>query len=283
MPLRAQPTLAMSTGRSPGATRTASLAQILEHLGTTVLELVTGDPDQAGPAREVAFFDPSDPAPVPRGAILLGTGGPFLVTGGLGTGGLGTGGLGTGGREDAWSEHLIGSAVAARASAVILPAAFVRDSPATVRAAADAGLVLLALSAGTTWQQLSSLLESALRETVRRPPAVPAHGEGLFRLANAICTLIGAPVTIEDRNANVLAFSDRQEEADFIRIDCILGRRTIEPYLRLTRPWRRPRDPPLARARLSGRRRAMTSGRPCLGWRWRSGPATSSSAPSGPS
>jgi len=210
MPLRAQPTLAMSTGRSPGAPRTASLAQILEHLGTTVLELVTGDPDQAGPAREVAFFDPSDPAPVPRGAILLGTGG----------------------RDDTWSEHLIGSAVAARASAVILPAAFVRDSPATVRAAADAGLVLLALSAGTTWQQLSSLLESALHETVRRPPAVPAQGEGLFRLANAICTLIGAPVTIEDRNANVLAFSDRQEEADFIRIDCILGRRTIEPYLR---------------------------------------------------
>ncbi len=210
MPLRAQPTLAMSTGRSPGATRTASRAQILEHLGTTVLELVTGDPDHAGPAREVAFFDPSDPAPVPRGAILLGTGG----------------------RDDAWAEHLVGSALAARASAVILPAAFVRDSPPTVRAAADAGLVLLALSAGTTWQQLSALLESALRETVRRPPVVPAQGEGLFRLAHAICTLIGAPVTIEDRNANVLAFSDRQEEADFIRIDCILGRRTIEPYLR---------------------------------------------------
>ncbi|WP_432876724.1 PucR family transcriptional regulator [Kribbella sp. CA-245084] len=206
MPLRSRPTLALSAGQA----RPAGLAQILEHLGTTVLELVTGDPDLADPAREVVFFDPSDSAPVPRGAILLGTGG----------------------RDGAWPDQLLRAALEAPAAAVIVPAAVVRDNPRIVHEAAEAGLVLLSLSAGTTWQQLSTLLQSAVRETVRRAPVVPQRGEGLFRLANAICTLIGAPVTIEDRNAAVLAFSDRQEEADFIRIDCILGRRTIEPYLR---------------------------------------------------
>ncbi|TDW24638.1 PucR family transcriptional regulator [Kribbella kalugense] len=212
MPLRAQPTLALSAGRVLGSPRAASLAQILEHLGTTVLELVSGDPDLADPPREVVFFDPSDPAPVPRGAILIGTG-LRSTEDGLG--------------------RLIRAAATARAAALILPAAVVSDSPEAIRAADEAGLVVLSLSAGTTWQQLSALLESAVRDTVRPVAVVPSRGEGLFRLANAICTLIDAPVTIEDRNAAVLAFSDRQEEADFIRIDCILGRRTIEPYLRV--------------------------------------------------
>ncbi|TDO27818.1 DNA-binding PucR family transcriptional regulator [Kribbella sp. VKM Ac-2527] len=202
----------------------ASLTQILEHLGTTVLDLVTGDPDLAGPAREIAFFDPYDPAPLPHASVVLGAGD-------------------AGEQGEAWARQVIRAAVVAQAPAVILPAGFITANPETVAAARGAGLVLLALSAGTTWQQLSSLLDSALREsallqstrreTVRRPTAVPTQSEGLFRLANAICTLIDAPVTIEDRNANVLAFSDRQDEADFIRIDCILGRRTIEPYLRV--------------------------------------------------
>jgi hypothetical protein len=197
----------------------ASLTQILEHLGTTVLDLVTGDPDLAGPAREIAFFDPYEPAPLPRASVVLGAGD-------------------AGDQGEAWARQVIRAAVVAQAPAVILPAGFITANPETVAAAERAGMVLLALSVGTTWQQLSSLLESALREsarreTVRRPLAVPAQSEGLFRLANAICTLIDAPVTIEDRNANVLAFSDRQDEADFIRIDCILGRRTIEPYLRV--------------------------------------------------
>jgi len=42
--------------------------------------------------------------------------------------------------------------------------------------------------------------------------------------------LIDAPITIEDRSSKVLAFSDRQDEADFIRIECILGRRTPDEY-----------------------------------------------------
>jgi hypothetical protein len=65
------------------------------------------------------------------------------------------------------------------------------------------------------------------------PPTLGGLAAGdLFGLANAICALLDAPITIEDRNTNVLAFSDHQEEADFIRIECVLGRRTPDLYAR---------------------------------------------------
>lgn len=195
--------------RRSSASRSASLAQVLEHLGTTVLELVCGDPDRVGAVTEITYFDPLDPTPLPRDSIVLATGD----------------------RAGAWSHQVIGAAAANGAAAVILPTAL-RDNPETIAHAREAGLVLLAISSGTTWQQLSSLLDSALRASASTAPNGSAPNEGLFRLANAICMLIDAPVTIEDRNSNVLAFSDRQDEADFIRIDCVLGRRTIEPYLR---------------------------------------------------
>lgn len=55
----------------------------------------------------------------------------------------------------------------------------------------------------------------------------------LFALANAIAALIDVPVTIEDRNSRVLAFSGRQDEADRGRIETVLGRRVPERYFRM--------------------------------------------------
>ncbi|MEU9321099.1 helix-turn-helix domain-containing protein [Streptomyces sp. NPDC048295] len=43
-------------------------------------------------------------------------------------------------------------------------------------------------------------------------------------MANAIGALLGAPITIEDQDSQVLAFPGGQDEADRTRIQTILGR-----------------------------------------------------------
>lgn len=53
----------------------------------------------------------------------------------------------------------------------------------------------------------------------------------LFRLADAICTLIGAPVTIEDRHGQLLAFSTYQEQADAAGTEYLRGRSCLRDDL----------------------------------------------------
>jgi DNA-binding PucR family transcriptional regulator len=55
----------------------------------------------------------------------------------------------------------------------------------------------------------------------------------LFAVANAIASLLDAPITIEDRSSRVLAFSGRQDEADPSRVETILGRQVPERYARI--------------------------------------------------
>ena len=55
----------------------------------------------------------------------------------------------------------------------------------------------------------------------------------LFAVANAIASLLDAPITIEDRSSRVLAFSGRQDEADASRVETILGRQVPERYSRI--------------------------------------------------
>ncbi|HEY9409908.1 MAG TPA: helix-turn-helix domain-containing protein [Jiangellaceae bacterium] len=52
----------------------------------------------------------------------------------------------------------------------------------------------------------------------------------LFTLADALADLVGAPVTIEDRDTVVLAFSDGQVKVDEARTATILGRRVPQRY-----------------------------------------------------
>lgn len=57
------------------------------------------------------------------------------------------------------------------------------------------------------------------------------NSDDLFELANAICACIDAPVTIEDRDSRVLAFSARQAEADAMRIATVLGLRVPQDHI----------------------------------------------------
>lgn len=100
-------------------------------------------------------------------------------------------------------------------------------------AVSDCGVVLLGLRAGTSWLRLVELLRAVLTSAGPASEAEVSLGSPdgeLFTTANAIAALLDAPVTIEDRQSRVLAFSGRQREADHSRIDTILGRRVPEPY-----------------------------------------------------
>lgn len=56
--------------------------------------------------------------------------------------------------------------------------------------------------------------------------------DDVFDLANSLSDLLSAPVTIEDRDAAVVAYSGGQQEVDAARIATILGRRVPEHYHR---------------------------------------------------
>ncbi|PZF86745.1 PucR family transcriptional regulator [Jiangella anatolica] len=57
-----------------------------------------------------------------------------------------------------------------------------------------------------------------------------AEAPDLFALAGALADLLGAPVTIEDHDTRVLAYSDGQLSADEVRTATILGRQVPPEY-----------------------------------------------------
>ena len=193
----------------------ASLARVVDDLGATLLELAHGDPDRPGEISAVVFHDPLDQPVLPPHALVLGVGvdapGPVAAL------------LRTLGHQNA--------------AALVLRA----PVPLTdeVRAAADeAAVAVLGLRRGAPWGHLSEMLRSLL---TRGPGAESTEEESLgglpagdlFAVANAIAALLDAPITIEDRNSRVLAFSGHQDEADPSRVETILGRQVPERYARV--------------------------------------------------
>lgn len=182
------------------------LSRVLDDLGTTLIDLVRGDPGRATDIGGVVIHDPDDDQALPPSALVLGVGV----------------------REPAKLLDRLGEAGAA---------ALVLRGPVTVThalaAAVDrSGVALLGLAPGASWTQLAAMLRSLLAEGEVDPSetlaGVPAGD--LFALANAVASLIDAPVTIEDRSSRVLAFSGRQDEADASRVETILGRQVPERY-----------------------------------------------------
>ena len=192
----------------------ASLGRVLDDLGATLLDLVEGDPEAVDEIGGVVIHDPVDVPVLPHKALVLGVGldDPEQVAALLGE-------LG---RADA-------AALVVRAPVPMTPA---------VRAAAQAsGVALLGLSRGAPWAHLAAMLRSLLAED--DVGAAEAQSLGglpsgdLFAVANAIASLLDAPITIEDRSSRVLAFSGRQDEADPSRVETILGRQVPERYSRI--------------------------------------------------
>ncbi|WP_031469442.1 PucR family transcriptional regulator [Sciscionella sediminilitoris] len=191
----------------------ASLTRILDDLGGTLLEVVHGDPDRVGEVGGVVIHDAVEEPALPPAAVVLGVG------------------LREPGEIAALLDRLRG-----RAGALLIRS----PVPAGQRlrtAAADAGVVLLAVARGASWMQLAALLRSVLTEDGIRVEDTETLGGfpagDLFSLANAIAAQLDAPVTIEDRGSRVLAFSGHQEEADQSRVETVLGRQVPQRYSQL--------------------------------------------------
>lgn len=190
----------------------ASLGRILEDLGTTLLDVATGHVDHEAVVDTVIIHDVLDDAMPMRGALVLGVGIaepddviPLLRT--------------------LSEQHAI---------ALVLRAP-IRVTSEVAAAASETGIPVLSLTRGASWSQLAAIVRSLIAEGDvggAEDPSGSVPAGDLFALANAVSTLVDGPVTIEDRNSRVLAFSGRQDEADPARVETILGRQVPERFMR---------------------------------------------------
>lgn len=185
----------------------ASLGRILHDLGSTVIDVAASPGDLDVEVTGVHIFDPLDELIVPPGGILLA--------------------VGVHGTADI--RELLTRAPGAAGVVVKLPVDVDEQVRATVL---ETGVAVLGLTRAASWAQVAALLRSLLAEGDLAGPGEGPQGD-LFSLANAVCALLDAPVTIEDRSSRVLAYSERQHEADPGRIETVLGRQVPERYQRM--------------------------------------------------
>ncbi|MFD3515569.1 PucR family transcriptional regulator [Streptomyces sp. NPDC058657] len=191
-----------------------SLSRVLEDFGPALLDLLYGAPEAVGELGGVGIHDPHDEQHHPPNALVLGVG----VHG---------------------TEQIAGLLrdLRGRSAAALVVRGPVADGGVLEPVVAETGVVLLGLTRGASWAQLAAMLRTLLAEGdvggagEQTLGGVPSGD--LFALANAIATLLDAPVTIEDRRFRILAFSGRQDEADAARVASILARQVPERYLRI--------------------------------------------------
>ncbi|RJO70892.1 PucR family transcriptional regulator [Nocardia panacis] len=187
----------------------ANLVRILDDLGEALLRLLGGDAENARQITGVAIHDPLDEQPPPAGSLVLGIG------------------L----RDSEQIRRLLGDLGGQGAAALVVRSPLVAD-PALVQSAQRSGVALLELTRGASWTQLTTWLRGLLADDrLGEPETLGGIPSGdLFALANAVAALLDAPVTIEDRNSRVLAFSGGQDAADVSRTETILGRQVPAQY-----------------------------------------------------
>jgi DNA-binding PucR family transcriptional regulator len=189
----------------------ATLEHVLDSLGTDVLRPLAAPSGLGTTVSALSIFDPDDPVPAGEGTVVLGIG------------------L----RPDRDLRRVM-ERLAAQGAVLALKVA----ADDEVRLAADAEalrLTLLAVAPGAAWVQLVALLRSVMEsvEQGRDDERLGGAAAGdLFAVANAVAAMIDAPVTIEDAQSRVLAYSGRQDEADQARMLTILGRQIPDAYYR---------------------------------------------------
>ena len=128
--------------------------------------------------------------------------------------------------------ELVRAAGAQRAAAVVLKPPHVGRG-AVLTAAKATGTGVIEVNAAAAWAQLVWLLRSVLDAAADESDTGLASGGlgDLFRLADAAAAVVDAPVTIEDANSRVLAYSARQDRSDPARISTIMGRKVPDDVL----------------------------------------------------
>lgn len=135
--------------------------------------------------------------------------------------------LGVGTSTVAAAVELINRSARGGASGVVLRLPVAAD-PTVLAAAVTDGVPLIGLRSGISWTHLIWLLRTVLDRSIA-PGQGGARDTGvhndLFVLADAAAAIIDAPVTIEDNQSRVLAYSSGQSAADPTRVSTIVGRR----------------------------------------------------------
>ncbi len=141
--------------------------------------------------------------------------------------------LGVGIESQAAAVELLAASGAAGAAAVVLRRGLARRKVVRARARQD-GTALVELAEQASWAHLVWLLRGVIDRAATageaRGPDGPAQDD-LFGLADAAAALVDAPVTIEDAQSRVLAYSSRQDVTDPARVSTIVGRRVPDEVL----------------------------------------------------
>lgn len=179
---------------------------LIERVGPTLLRPVAL-PEPTGYVGDVVIAESGRPAQLAEGDFVLG--------------------VAVSRRDQAMT--LIRASGKHKAAAILLKPPLCTDDQ-VIKAATDAGVALVEVRSGTAWAQLVWLVRAVLAgtagEDAERPAQVGTTGLGdLFRLADAVAEVVDAPVTIEDANSQVLAYSARQDLTDPARVSTIMGRK----------------------------------------------------------
>lgn len=127
---------------------------------------------------------------------------------------------------------LLEGAASAGSGAVVLRRVAARH-PRVRATASRVGVPLVELADHASWAHVVWLLRGVL-DRAASGPALRAEGpvlDELFALADACAALVGAPITIEDTQSRVLAYSSTQDVADPARVSTIVGRRVPDEVL----------------------------------------------------
>jgi hypothetical protein len=181
-----------------------SASDLITAVGPALFEVVVpgkGDSE----VRDVFLADPQEPATGQPGDLVLG--------------------LGLRNAEEA--VELVERCAAGAASGVVLRTALAHE-PTVATAADKATLTLVALQPSVTWAHVVWLLRGVIDRAAA--PDSPAAGDAgvhqeLFALADAAAAIVDAPVTVEDNQSRVLAYSSGQDFTDPARVSTIVGRR----------------------------------------------------------
>ena len=195
-----------------GAASTPLLGALVDTLTPILLEVIAAPHGLNVPVRDVVIRDPAEAAGTQTHDIVLAVGVPIS--------------------DERQVRRVIAESAAHGASALILKVP--GEPPAALAdAAADSGIAVLGTPGETTWAQLHSLLRTSIATTgeILDTGAQEARAGDLFSLANAVAAMVGGPVTIEDPQSRVLAYSNLGQPIDDARRQTILGRRVPPEWM----------------------------------------------------
>ncbi|MBB4967609.1 PucR family transcriptional regulator [Saccharothrix violaceirubra] len=173
-----------------------ALDRLVDVLGSLGTHLCCAPRGRDVELRGVALHDPVERTATATDDVLLGLGVP----------------------SPAAAARLVGGT---QAAAVVLHGRPPLDERVAV-AARRSGAAVLLVDPSVPWGQLANVAQTLVLGGQRKGAA------DLFAVADAIAAVVGGPVTIEDQQSRVLAYSYRQQGVDDVRVQTILGRRVPE-------------------------------------------------------